>query len=126
LGAEIGPSPGIERHAVRKSAAGFVEHYGFRNAWRARKPGIVQQRIIRPASDPFARRRLAARVRPFVLRRTKREVRTGSSTRIEEDMLCELEGTPATLYRAELKRARAALLRSQTQAQLDSSSDSTY
>jgi SNF2 family DNA or RNA helicase len=70
-------------------------------------------------SDPLARRRLAARVRPFVLRRTKREVAQDLPPRIEEDMLCELEGTQATLYRAELKRARAALLKISTQAQLD-------
>jgi hypothetical protein len=70
-------------------------------------------------SDPFARRRLAARVRPFVLRRTKNEVARDLPERVEEDFLCDIEGEQATLYRAELKRARAALLHVTTQAQLD-------
>ena len=69
-------------------------------------------------SDPLARVRLAARVRPFVLRRTKGEVAKDLPERIEEDLLCELDGEQATLYRAELKRARAALLNIQTSAQL--------
>jgi SNF2 family DNA or RNA helicase len=70
-------------------------------------------------SDPFARRRLAARVRPFVIRRTKKEVAKDLPERIEEDLLCELDGHQATLYKAELKRARAALLKIQTKAELD-------
>ncbi len=70
-------------------------------------------------SDPFARRRLAARVRPFVLRRTKNEVAKDLPDRIEEDLHCEIEGPQATLYRAELKRARAALLGLETKADLD-------
>jgi len=72
-------------------------------------------------NDPLARRRLSARVRPFVLRRTKGEVAKDLPDRIEEDLLCELDGAQATLYRAELKRARAALLGIQTKAQLDQS-----
>jgi len=70
-------------------------------------------------SDPLARRRLAARVRPFVLRRTKNEVARDLPERVEEDLHCEIEGEQSTLYRAELKRARAALLNVTTQAQLD-------
>ena len=70
--------------------------------------------------DPFARRRLAARVRPFVIRRTKSEVAKDLPARIEEDLFCELEGPQSTLYRAELKRARAALLKLGTKAELDS------
>ncbi len=72
-------------------------------------------------SDPFARRRLSARVRPFVIRRTKSEVAKDLPARIEEDLMCELDGEQATLYRAELKHARAALLNIATQAQLDQS-----
>lgn len=68
--------------------------------------------------DPLARRRLAARVRPFVIRRTKSEVAKDLPERTEEDLLCELEGEQATLYRAELKRARAALLKISTDQQL--------
>lgn len=70
-------------------------------------------------SDPLARKRLAARVRPFVLRRTKNEVARDLPERVEEDLHCEIEGEQSTLYRAELKRARAALLNVSTQAQLD-------
>ncbi|MDQ3624291.1 MAG: DEAD/DEAH box helicase, partial [Verrucomicrobiota bacterium] len=70
-------------------------------------------------SDPLARRRLAARVRPFVLRRTKGEVAKDLPERMEEDLLCELEDEQATLYRAELKRARQQLLRLKTQQELD-------
>ena len=70
-------------------------------------------------SDPFARRRLAARVRPFVLRRTKTEVAKDLPDRIEEDLHCEIEGEQATLYRAELKRARAELLKIETKVDLD-------
>ena len=70
-------------------------------------------------SDPFARRRLAARVRPFVLRRTKGEVARDLPDRIEEDLHCEMEGDQAALYRAELKRARAQLLKLKTSRQLD-------
>ncbi len=70
-------------------------------------------------SDPLARRRLAARVRPFLLRRTKKEVAQDLPDRMEEDLLCELEGKQAQLYQAELKRARAELLKVRTSKQLD-------
>ncbi|MEO8353206.1 MAG: DEAD/DEAH box helicase, partial [Chthoniobacteraceae bacterium] len=89
-------------------------------------PGVLGRRanftrVFDQKSDPFARRRLAARVRPFVLRRTKREVANDLPERIEEDLLCEFDGPQATLYRAELKRARASLLKITTTAQLDRS-----
>ncbi|MEQ1859587.1 MAG: DEAD/DEAH box helicase [Chthoniobacteraceae bacterium] len=70
-------------------------------------------------ADPLARRRLSARVRPFIIRRTKGEVAKELPERIEEDLHCEFDGTQATLYRAELKRARAALLKLTSQADLD-------
>jgi hypothetical protein len=87
-------------------------------------PGVLGKRTAFAKSfdqrgDPFARTRLAARVRPFVLRRTKGEVAKDLPERSEEDLLCELEGEQATLYRAELKRARAALLNIQTTKELD-------
>jgi hypothetical protein len=87
-------------------------------------PGVLGHRtafgkMFDQRSDPFARRRLAARVRPFVIRRTKSEVARDLPERIEEDLLCELDGDQGTLYRAELKRARAALLKIDTKAQLD-------
>jgi hypothetical protein len=70
-------------------------------------------------SDALARQRLAARVRPFVMRRTKKEVASDLPERTEEDRLCVMEGEQARLYGAELKRARAALLKIETAAQLD-------
>ncbi len=69
--------------------------------------------------DPLARRRLAARVRPFLLRRTKGQVAKDLPDRIEEDLLCEMEGEQKTLYNAELKRARLLILGVQTNAQLN-------
>jgi hypothetical protein len=86
-------------------------------------PGVLGRRSdfsknFDQRSDPLARVRLAARVRPFVLRRTKGEVAKDLPERIEEDLLCELDGEQATLYRAELKRARAELLKINTAAQL--------
>jgi hypothetical protein len=87
-------------------------------------PGVLGKRAAFAKSfdqrgDPFARTRLAARVRPFVIRRTKTEVARDLPERTEEDQFCELEGEQATLYRAELKRARAALLNVKTTQQLD-------
>ena len=87
-------------------------------------PGVLGRRAdfskhFDQRSDPLARRRLAARVRPFVLRRTKGEVAKDLPERIEEDLHCELDGPQAALYRAELKRARAALLKINTAKQLD-------
>ncbi len=69
--------------------------------------------------DPLARRRLAARVRPFLLRRTKSQVAKDLPDRAEEDLLCEMEGKQATLYRAELKRARQFILGLKTNKQLN-------
>src|SRR2546426_10690642 len=68
--------------------------------------------------DPFGRRRLAARVRPFVLRRTKGQVARDLPDRIEEDLFCEIEGEQQMLYRAELKRAQQLLLGIKTQKEL--------
>ena len=70
-------------------------------------------------TDPLARRRLSARVRPFLLRRTKSQVAKDLPPRMEEDLLCDLEGKQATLYRAELKRAQQMLLRIKTNKELD-------
>ena len=69
--------------------------------------------------DPLARRRLAARTRPFLLRRTKNEVASDLPDRVEEDLSIELEGTQAALYQAEVKRARAQLLKVKTSKELD-------
>ncbi|MFN0126823.1 MAG: SNF2-related protein [Verrucomicrobiales bacterium] len=87
-------------------------------------PGVLGNRSgftrnFNAKDDPLARRRLAARVRPFVMRRTKKEVASDLPDRIEEEIVCELEGPQEVLYRAELKRARAMLLKVKTSAQLD-------
>jgi hypothetical protein len=86
-------------------------------------PGVLGSRhqfakIFDAKEDPFARRRLAARVRPFLLRRTKTQVAKDLPDRIEEDLYCEMDGEQKTLYRAELKRAQQMLLRVTTQKQL--------
>ena len=87
-------------------------------------PGVLGNRThfgkhFDAKADPLARRRLSARVRPFLLRRTKKEVAKDLPDRIEEDLVCELEGTQQKLYQAELKRARAEMLKVQTSKQLD-------
>ncbi len=86
-------------------------------------PGMLSSRhhfarLYDAKDDPFARQRLAARVRPFLLRRTKQQVAKDLPDRIEEDLLCEIEGEQLTLYRAELKRAQQLLLKVKTQKQL--------
>src|SRR5258707_7155156 len=83
-------------------------------------PGVLGSRaqfgrLYDAKGDPLARRRLAARVRPFLLRRTKSQVAKDLPDRIEEDLFCEIEGEQKTLYRAELKAAQQLLLRIQTQ-----------
>ena len=87
-------------------------------------PGILGnradfQRLFDAKEDPLCRRRLAARVRPFLLRRTKTQVARDLPERIEEDLLCELEGEQRTLYKAELKRAQQMLLGIRSTTQLN-------
>jgi hypothetical protein len=87
-------------------------------------PGILGnradfQRLFDAKEDPLCRRRLAARVRPFLLRRTKMQVARDLPERIEEDLLCELEGEQRTLYKAELKRAQQMLLGIRSTTQLN-------
>jgi SNF2 family DNA or RNA helicase len=88
-------------------------------------PGVLSSRaqfarLYDAKGDPFARRRLASRVRPFLLRRTKGQVAKDLPDRIEEDLFCEIEGEQKTLYRAELKRAQQLLLSIKTQKELAS------
>src|SRR5581483_9713354 len=78
-------------------------------------PGVLGNRtqfarLYDAKGDPLARRRLAARVRPFLLRRTKSQVAKDLPDRIEEDLFCEMEGEQKTLYRAELKAVQRLLL----------------
>jgi superfamily II DNA or RNA helicase len=86
-------------------------------------PGVLGNRAqflrrFNSKDDPVARRRLAARVRPFLLRRTKTQVERDLPDRIEEDLLCEMEGEQKTLYSAELKRARQLVLGLKTSDEL--------
>ena len=89
------------------------------------QPGLLGgqtsfQRLYSEKTDPAgARARLAQRVRPFLLRRTKAQVAKDLPPRIEEEIVCELEGAQRTLYEAELKRARQMLLDVQTSGQFD-------
>ena len=87
-------------------------------------PGVLGTRaefgrLYDSKSDPLARQRLSARVRPFLIRRTKAQVARDLPDRMEEDLFCELEGEQKTLYRAELKRAQALLLGLKTAAALN-------
>jgi len=79
----------------------------------------VFQKTFGKTADGFARQRLSARVRPFLLRRTKSQVAQDLPPRIEEDLICELEGVQRDLYRAEYKKARTLLLKVKTSADLD-------
>ena len=86
-------------------------------------PGVLGSRaqfgrLYDAKGDPLARRRLASRVRPFLIRRTKAQVASDLPDRIEEDLSCEIEGEQKVLYRAELKRAQQVLLAIQTQKEL--------
>jgi hypothetical protein len=76
-------------------------------------------RRLNAKNDLLARRRVAARVRPFLLRRTKAQVAKDLPDRVEEDLFCELDGAQETLYRAELKRARQLLLQLKTNEELN-------
>ena len=71
------------------------------------------------SEDPHARRRLAARVRPFLIRRTKSQVAKDLPDRTEEDLFCELEGEQLSLYKAEFKYAQKLLLNLKTPKDLD-------
>lgn len=86
-------------------------------------PGVLGSRaafgrLYDGKGDPLARRRLAARVRPFLLRRTKAQVAKDLPDRVEEDLFCEIEGEQKALYRAELKAAQQLLLGVKTQKEL--------
>ncbi len=60
--------------------------------------------------DPSSQNRLAARLRPFLLRRTKLQVAKDLPPRTEEEVFANMEGIQADLYKAELKRIQQALL----------------
>ena len=87
-------------------------------------PGVLgnQQQFVKTFAsneDPWARKRLSARTRPFLIRRTKGQVAKDLPDRIEEDIFCELEGEQLALYRAEFKYAQQLLLNVKTTNDLD-------
>ena len=87
-------------------------------------PGVLGSRAafakrFDQSKDPHARKRLSALTRPFLMRRTKKEVAQDLPDRIEEDMSVTLDGVQAKLYQAELKRARTHLLKAKLPGQLD-------
>ncbi|MEO6992157.1 MAG: DEAD/DEAH box helicase [Lacunisphaera sp.] len=88
------------------------------------QPGLLGgqtqfKRLYNDKTDPTARSRLATRVRHFMLRRTKGQVARDLPPRSEEDIIVELDGPQRTLYDAELKRARAMLLKVETARDFD-------
>lgn len=87
-------------------------------------PGVLgnRSRFVKAydkKDDPLGPIRLAARVRPFLLRRTKAQVAQDLPERIEDEIHCEIEGTQRKLYAAELKRAQQTLLKTRTQEELN-------
>ena len=62
--------------------------------------------------DSRAAERLSARLRPFMLRRTKSQVARDLPSRSEENLLSEMSGRQAELYKEELARAQHMVLNS--------------
>ncbi|MEM8953468.1 MAG: DEAD/DEAH box helicase [Verrucomicrobiota bacterium] len=60
--------------------------------------------------DPESQTRLAARLRPFLLRRAKSQVAVDLPPKTEEDVLCKMEGVQEELYQGELERIQKMLL----------------
>lgn len=60
--------------------------------------------------DERASQRLSARLRPFILRRTKSQVAKELPPRTEENMLCEMSGVQEQMYRDELANAQNMVL----------------
>jgi len=60
--------------------------------------------------DERASSRLSARLRPFILRRTKGQVAKDLPPRTEESLLCEMSGVQEQMYRDELANAQNMVL----------------
>ena len=78
-------------------------------------PGILGNRKY--FKDRFDKRkdqdsqvRLSARLRPFLLRRTKGEVALDLPPKTEEDVFCDAESVQDEMYRAELERIQKILM----------------
>jgi hypothetical protein len=78
-------------------------------------PGVLGSRAyfkkrFDKRKDPLSQQRLASRLRPFLLRRTKLQVAQDLPPRTEEEVYSKMEGVQLDLYKAELKRIQKALL----------------
>lgn len=78
-------------------------------------PGVLGSRAyfkkrFDKRKDPLSQNRLASRLRPFLLRRTKLQVAQDLPPRTEEEVYSKMEGIQQDLYKAELKRIQKALL----------------
>ncbi|MBC2606991.1 DEAD/DEAH box helicase [Pelagicoccus albus] len=61
-------------------------------------------------NDPQTPARLASRVSHFMIRRSKKQVATDLPDRIEESLVCQMEGEQKDLYLAELKLTQEKVL----------------
>jgi hypothetical protein len=78
-------------------------------------PGVLGSRAyfkkrFDKRKDPLSQTRLASRLRPFLIRRTKLQVAQDLPPRTEEEVYSKMEGVQLELYKAELKRIQKALL----------------
>jgi len=78
-------------------------------------PGVLGSRAyfkkrFDKRKDPLSQSRLASRLRPFLIRRTKLQVAQDLPPRTEEEVYSKMEGVQHDLYKAELKRIQKALL----------------
>mgnify|MGYP002830421825 CR=1 FL=1 len=78
-------------------------------------PGVLGSRAyfkkrFDKRKDPNSQNRLAARLRPFLLRRTKGQVAKDLPPRTEEEVYANMDGIQMEMYKAELKRIQKALL----------------
>ncbi len=78
-------------------------------------PGVLGSRAyfkkrFDKRKDPRSQNRLAARLKPFLLRRTKQQVAKDLPPRTEEEVYAKMEGLQRDLYKAELRRIQKALL----------------
>ena len=86
-------------------------------------PGLLGSRAAFAAqykeNDPQTPARLANRVRHFMIRRSKKQVATDLPERIEESLLCQMEGEQRDLYLAELKLTQQKVLGLESGAAFD-------
>lgn len=83
--------------------------HGLLHARSPRFPLLLQERFDK-RKDPQSQNRLAARLKPFLLRRTKSQVAKDLPPRTEEEVYAKMEGIQSQLYKAELRRIQQALL----------------